>query len=524
MTCLCHISRIRAPGSALGPRNGLQHVSRAASTSISTSHSSSSPSSPALTYLIPPRQQINSPHSPKRPPQTRSALVSARQLGTTTTSAKSQSSESSQPPPPSRNNNNNNNNNNNKHEYNNHDNNNNSKTHPKHWTKRWPARTSLLLLLAVCALPPISEALRTGDNILLTSTVGRPLNPETFVPFTITAREQVSPTSFILTVRPLHARDAPSFFLPDQHANGPVLARAWQHGLWSVEIKQPQLQVARDYTPLPPRDDDLDRGVLRFLIRRLDGGEVSSYLSRLGVGDGVELRGPHLGFDVRARLGDSGDSVVFLAGGTGIAPALQAARALLDDNNEQPTTVSILWANRHRADCDGPGGIASLLAEEKQRHGDRLRYACTVDEEGSFISAGAIAELTGMSSITPVSSPGWFSFSLWGGNKTVPTAGDARDLLPSATGIAEESCPFHSARRLVAMPARDTPGAGCTCKEQHHGKNLLMVSGPDGFVAAFAGAKVWGAGRELQGPVGGVVGALKKQYPGFWADWLVLKL
>ncbi len=127
------------------------------------------------------------------------------------------------------------------------------------------------------------------------------LNPKTFVPFTITSREQVSPTSFVLTVEPAAAAEE-------------TYAAAWAHGLWSIEVKQPQLQIARDYTPLPPvggGDDSRSRGTpgplpagaLRFLLRKIDGGEVSTYLSRLGVGDTVELRGPRLGFDVRRRLG-----------------------------------------------------------------------------------------------------------------------------------------------------------------------------------------------------------------------------
>ncbi|KAK3327889.1 hypothetical protein B0T19DRAFT_423070 [Cercophora scortea] len=516
MTCLCHISRIRAPASTLRPSNRrLQHVSRAASTFTSTSHSSSSP---AFTHLKSP----NSPHSSKWPRRTHrsSAFTSTRQLSTTPSKSTNSNTSSSTS-----------NNKSNKDDP--------KKSHRKHWTRRWPAKTSLLLLLTICALPTVSEALRTGDsnctiNPLQNYLVGRPLNPTTFVPFTITAREQVSPTSFILTVRPLHARDAPFFFLPDLHANKPILTRAWEHGLWSVEIKQPQLQVARDYTPLPPlhneAQNDLETGVLRFLVRKLDGGEVSTYLSRLSVGDKIELRGPHLGFDLRARVGESEKDVVFLAGGTGIAPALQAARVLLGDGNDgtgKRSRVSILWANRHRADCEGPGGIISLLAEERQRHGDRLRYACTVDEEGTFINTGAIVKQTGMSSSLPSSSPGRWSWVPFSGNKTPPPPSTASDLLP-ATAAGEDTCAYHSAKRLITMPARDTPGEkGCTCAEQqqqHWGKNLLMVSGPDGFIATFAGAKVWGAGEELQGPVGGVVGTLRKQNPRFWADWLVLKL
>ncbi len=51
-----------------------------------------------------------------------------------------------------------------------------------------------------------------------------------------------------------------------------------------------------------------------------------------------------------------------------------------------------------------------------------------------------------------------------------------------------------------------------------------MVSGPDGFISTFAGPKRWADGKELQGSVGGVLGHLIAGNPGFWRDWLVLKL
>ncbi|KAJ2990702.1 hypothetical protein NUW58_g2819 [Xylaria curta] len=169
------------------------------------------------------------------------------------------------------------------------------------------------------------------------------INMTTFTAFTITEREQVSPTAFIITLRPSSWVDPEGVKSehPDDEPAGFVSRRiqeAWGHGLWSVEIKQPQLQIARHYTPLPPLlktaslpsieeksqlvngnkngaqaigvgkteqgDDEDEQADLRILIRRMDGGEMSNYLSRQRVGDTIWLRGPHLGFDVSRRLGD----------------------------------------------------------------------------------------------------------------------------------------------------------------------------------------------------------------------------
>ena len=169
-----------------------------------------------------------------------------------------------------------------------------------------------------------------------------PLNPVSFTPYTITAKETLSPTAFVLTVRPA-----------DGARDGAPLWAAHRGATWSLEVKQPQLQIARDYTPLPPAGP---AGELRFLVRSVRGGEVSTYLARLAPGDVVELRGPRAGFDVGRRLGGGG-GVVFLAGGTGVAPALQVAEAVLGGGRpgDGGPAVTVLWANRGRADCRGCG-------------------------------------------------------------------------------------------------------------------------------------------------------------------------
>jgi NADPH-dependent ferric siderophore reductase len=399
------------------------------------------------------------------------------------------------------------------------------------------------------------------------------------------SREQVSPTSFILTVKPKFSRDggegegttaaglALSVLFPRlefpraSHTNRPVLEAAWDHGLWSIEIKQPQLQVARDYTPLPPsspgeEERDLEQGRLRFFVRKMDGGEVSTYLSRLRIGDTVELRGPHLGFDVRARLG-SADRIVFLAGGTGIAPALQTVRAVLEIDgsgsrspapNSTKPTVFILWANRHRADCPGVGpppiafssrtetqsttnAIVSLLAQMEARHGEKLRFAATVDEQNTFISPDDILDAATTTTTNPHPSPDkestrWLP-RWWPRN-------DRKVRLPLAltsTQPGSSACRYHSATVLASSDGRDPPAAaasiidacGCASEGIAGGRNLLMVSGPAGFIGAYAGPKRWANGKELQGAVGGAAGALLQaassgvaQEQG--ASWMVLKL
>lgn len=416
------------------------------------------------------------------------------------------------------------------------------------------------------------------------------LNNETFRKFTVVSNEPISPTSFILTVKPSLASG--------DGENSGVIRKAWEHGLWSVEIKQPQLQIARHYTPLPPsppispQDNSNGNGeaapttTLRFLIRRYEGGEVSKYLSRLrgpasgalGAGDIVELRGPHLGFDVAARMGGGGGGggggsaaggrdVVFLAGGTGIAPALQAARRVLllsappgREEAGRPLTVRIYWANRSALDCVGcsrpeaawkgrswssvwsasdggsdglgeaglgvPGPIVQQLRDLEsayRQRGHTLEFKCVVDEEGSRIGARDITAAVGRPPLPSISTPS-------------PRArrGDDGHKVTSDQASLLSSCQLHSQRLLQnstedvdAQEEKKAQISGrrrCNCDgDGATGKNLFMISGPDGFVSAYVGPKVWAAGAERQGPLGGVVGELRKKDPKLWRDWLVLK-
>lgn len=398
-------------------------------------------------------------------------------------------------------------------------------------------KTALILLVATAT----AAAIYLGADRIL----GQPLNPTTFVPFTVVSREQISPTAFVLTVRPsdsLPGTGGPLGVL-DLVSHRPARAAArsaelfdgiWSAGAtWSVEVKQPQLQVARDYTPLPPPagDDGLKGGgpevlveavskgepELRFLIRRMHGGEVSSYLAGLKVGDEVELRGPHYGFDVRRRLGDK-DRVVFLAGGTGIAPALQVVKTVLEGEmdlgggSRQDPRVDVLWANRQRADCIGcpgvkdangelqalGGPILDQLAEIQRKYPGRVTVRCTADEERSFVQMSTLAGLV--------------------------TSGVRR----TERGQEAKDCWLHSQEAVAWRPAADVD-AETTDKEAKNcdcgsGKNLLFVSGPDGFIEHFAGPKRWANGMELQGPVGGILGKVKARYPDAMKDWLVLKL
>lgn len=297
-----------------------------------------------------------------------------------------------------------------------------------------------------------------GVAIVKSKETPDPFDLPRFTKFTIVSEETVSSTSKLLTIK------------PKKPSKEDPYAAYWEKGLWSVEFKQPLLQIARSYTPLPP-DENVAKEDLRFLIRKEPNGEMSNYLFGLHANSEVELRGPHVEFDLPKNV----EEVVFLAGGTGIAPAMQVVHTLLEarkSNGKRPR-IRIIWANRRREDCvedemftdnSGPNKLTSegaplivhQLQKMQQKYPESLHVNYVVDDEGTFIDQRMISQA----------------------------------MQPS----------FEARSELVAKES-DT--------------KLLFVSGPEGFINHFAGQKKWG--RE-QGELGGVLGRMGVR------DWKVFKL
>ncbi|PYH48276.1 cytochrome b5 reductase family protein [Aspergillus saccharolyticus JOP 1030-1] len=306
------------------------------------------------------------------------------------------------------------------------------------------------------------------------------LSPAQFTPYYLVSREPVSPSGSIFTLQPPKV----------DGSNQVVYEEAWMTGIWSVMFKQPQLQIGRDYTPLPSTSpDEAEDECLRFFIRRDPHGEVSRYLHGLDIGSPIEVRGPR----IECGIPQSTQHILFIAGGTGIAPALQAAHILLRRTDEtRKPRIHILWANRKRDDC--AGGIS-----------DR--------------------------SVPPASHRSWFS-----GRTTLQAAS------PALTTPSHEQGRSLVVRELEALRAQyprqltvdyfiDEEGSTIgkqaildfTNSVQKSSRkagqdSLILVSGPEGFISYIAGPKLWAEGTELQGPLRGIIKELELK------DWAVWKL
>ncbi|KAF7861775.1 hypothetical protein EAF04_007658 [Stromatinia cepivora] len=339
------------------------------------------------------------------------------------------------------------------------------RTEVTYWLDNEEEERLLRVIVSICeivflgSLLYVLEKLKTAESSQEISS--SPFDSPRFTKFTIISEENVSSTSKLLTIRP-----------KTTVKSDPYVAY-WENGLWSVEFKQPLLQIARSYTPLPP-DEDAAKGDLRFLIRKEPNGEMSNYLFGLQADSEVELRGPHVEFDLPQDV----EEVVFLAGGTGIAPAVQVIHTLLEarkSDGKRPR-VRIIWANRRREDCvggemhtlvsgsdtltvDGTGLIVQQLQRIQQKYPENLQVNYVVDDEGTFIDQRMISQ---------------------------------------------------------AMQSSSEAMYGSVTAESN--SKLLFVSGPEGFINHFAGPKKWWNGRQEQGELGGVLGHMGV------SNWKVFKL
>lgn len=310
------------------------------------------------------------------------------------------------------------------------------------------------------------------------------LNQSSFTPYTLIAKHHISPSSSIFVLRP-----PPSQGAVDQ------LNRVWTGSscLWSVQAKQPQLQIGREYTPIPPtpvlggsqvlKDGEVENSDIHLLIRKEKNGEMTTYLDALPLESRINLRGPFQDVQIPKEV----DEVLFLAGGTGISPALQVAHIMA---KRPGAKVHILWANRRRDECIGapievipssPKGVTGFLSST-------LGYskASTIHPSGEEDKGLVVKVIEEMRDRSP---PGQFEVQYF----------------------VDEDDSFIRSREVKRILA-SKPGTSDT------GTKLIMVAGPEGFVDYWAGRKRLEEGREAQGPLRGRLAQIELNG---WKVWKV---
>ena len=218
--------------------------------------------------------------------------------------------------------------------------------------------------------PDHSRAAPTKANALL--------SPTHFTPVTVASSEPCpDPNTRLMTLT-----------VPRQSI--PSLEEAAFQPIWSIYIKDDDIQVERPFTPLEGMDSE---GRMKFWIKRYEKGEVGRWLHSKKPGDQIEIRGPLKTWPWRA---DEWDEVVMvrdtvqypatflkngqISGGTGITPFCQLLhRELLSQPSPNVRTkFTLLHSSRQPAELP-PAELLEPLLAYSQAHPDRLRLSLFVD-------------------------------------------------------------------------------------------------------------------------------------------------
>ncbi|KAM5540413.1 hypothetical protein V8D89_005871 [Ganoderma adspersum] len=295
--------------------------------------------------------------------------------------------------------------------------------------------------------PVPSRAAPTKKNALL--------SPSHFTPVTITSTQSCpDPNTRLMT-----------FTIPPNSI--PSLQDAAFEPIWSVYIKDDDIQVERPFTPLEGVNSE---GQMRFWVKKYDNGEVGRWLHSKKAGETIEIRGPLKTWSWRA---DEWDEIIMVSGGTGITPFYQLIhKELLSQSSPNTKTRFTLLHSSRRPTELPPSEILEPLISYSQAHPDRLGLSLFVDaSEGPAHPAVS-------SSLLTVSRIG-------------------KEAIERATVLGDRSWwrgLFGASPKLASQEGGDGQK-----------RILFLVCGPDPMLAAIAGPY----GRNFsQGEIGGVLGKL----------------
>jgi cytochrome-b5 reductase len=126
------------------------------------------------------------------------------------------------------------------------------------------------------------------------------------------------------------------FALPESdQVSGLVIASAILTKFKGPEMDKPAI---RPYTPV---NDEDEKGFLDLLVKKYPNGPMSTHIHELQPGQSLEFKGP---IPKYPWTPNKHTHVALIAGGTGITPMYQVARAIFN-NPDDKTKVTLVFAN-----------------------------------------------------------------------------------------------------------------------------------------------------------------------------------
>lgn len=291
----------------------------------------------------------------------------------------------------------------------------------------------------------------------------RELSLDHFTRYRITYKEDVDDVHFLLELTPL----------AKQRVN--LWSKMGCENLWSVQIKQPDIMVVRNYTPLPLQfnqdtqqlevfeDGEFAGGKLFFYIKHYEQGEVARWLHGLRYNHIVELRGPYIDYEFPHYEGEICRERSFLKVGN-------KGPAAPDKFKNQPFDIAMFTA--------GTGVVTALqllLTENPFRGVIDLFYSCK-----SFDELGPLGSI-----VRALERNGRLSLHISESSREPRTEKRLQEMLKRV------SKPF---KYCGPVPYEETASGDPK-------PVLSLVCGPEGYIAAISGPKF----DPAQGPIGGLL-------------------
>ncbi|MEV0260582.1 2Fe-2S iron-sulfur cluster-binding protein [Streptomyces sp. NPDC050617] len=293
-----------------------------------------------------------------------------------------------------------------------------------------------------------------------------------FHPLRVTAVDRLTDDAVALTLAVPEELRATFRYTPGQHV--------------AVRLFVDDAEIRRTYSICAPVTDPDGPRSLRVGVRRVEGGEFSTYaLKELAVGHTVDVMAPAGRFVLEPRAG----RFAALVGGSGITPVLSIAATLLARRTD--ASFCLIRSDRTAASTMFLEEVADL----KDRYPDRfhLVHALSREEQQAGLASGRLDEER-LSSLLPALLPvgevdGWFLCGPYGLVRSAERA--LRGLGVDRRRVHQEI--FHVADGTVAVPldaatGSTTAGTGSTSVSgAAAGTGAAVVSGA---AAEAAGARV----------------------------------
>ncbi|KAK0206317.1 ferredoxin reductase-like protein [Desarmillaria ectypa] len=197
-----------------------------------------------------------------------------------------------------------------------------------------------------------------------------PLSPSHFTPASVTSTESCGPDLRLITLT------VPPKLVPPKSSFSTI---------WSVFIKDNDIQVERPYTPLEGIDE---HGNMKFWIKKYPHGEVGRWLHSKQVGDKVELRGP---LQTWLWKDEAWDEVIMISGGTGITPFYQLLHSTFQ-NAPSKTRFTLLHSSRSPSELPPPEILVPLI-DHSRTNPEHFQVKLFVDEMEKESPLGVMPKL-----------------------------------------------------------------------------------------------------------------------------------